>query len=83
MRGVKKLLSNINNNTLAAIGVVEDLEQTADAARDRQAEQAAKRPGKRLEKKPSIRQALKKNQVEMTAKITPAPNQDRKQEAVL
>lgn len=48
MRGVQKMLSNINNNTLAAISVVEDLELSADAARDRQAERAAKKPGKRL-----------------------------------
>ena len=83
MRGVQKLLSNINNNTLAAIGVVEDLEQSADMARDRQEERAAQKPGKRLEKKPSIRQALQKNQAEIAAKSAPAPDKEKKQEAAL
>ena len=83
MRGIQKLLSNINNNTLAAIGVVEDLEQSADMARNRQEERAAQRPGKRLEKKPSIRQALHKNQAEIAAKSAPAPDQEKKQEAAL
>lgn len=83
MRCAQKLLSNINNNTLAAIGVVEDLEQSADLARDRQEERAAAKPGKRLAKKPSIRQALQKNQDEIAAKSAPAPDKEQKQEAAL
>lgn len=83
MRGAQKLLSNINNNTLAAIGVVEDLEQSADMARDRQAERAVEKPGKRLAKKPSVRQALQKNQAEIATKTAPAPDKDRKQEVAL
>lgn len=83
MRGIQKLLSNINNNTLAAIGVVEDLEQSADMARNRQEERAAQGPGKRLEKKPSIRQALQKNQAEIAAKPAPAPDKNKGQEAAL
>lgn len=83
MRGIQKLLSNINNNALAAIGVVEDLEQFADMARERQAERAAEKPGKRLAKKPSIRQALKNNQAEIAAKSAPVPDQEKKQEAAL
>ena len=83
MRRIQKLLSNINNNTLAAIGVVEDLEQSADMARGRQEERAAQKPGKRLEKKPSIRQALQKNQAEIATKSVPAPDQVKKQEAAL
>lgn len=83
MRGIQKLLSNINNNALAAIGVVEDLEQSADMARERQAERAAEKPGKRLAKKPSIRQALKNNQAEIAAKSAPVPDQEKKQEAAL
>ena len=78
MRGAHKLLSNINNNALAAIGVVEDLEQSADMAQDRQAERAAEKPGKRLEKKPSIRQALQKNQAEVAARSAPVPDRDHK-----
>ena len=83
MRGIQKLLSNINNNTLAAIGVVEDLEQSADLARDRQEERAADKPGKRLAKKPSIRQALQKNQAEIAARSAPATDKEKKQEAAL
>lgn len=83
LRGAQKLLSNINNNTLAAIGAVEDLEQTADKARDRQAERAAGKPGKRLAKKPSIRQALKENQDKIAAVAADAPDKEKKQEAVL
>lgn len=83
MRGAQKLLSNINNNTLAAIGVVEDLEQTAEAARGRQAERAAARPGKRLEKKPSIRQALKENQDKIAAKSAPTQDKEKQREAAL
>ena len=83
MRGIQKLLSNINNNTLAAIGVVEDVEQSADMARNRQEERAADKPGKRLAKKPSIRQALQKNQTEIAAKPAPAPDKNKGQEAAL
>lgn len=83
MRGIQKLLSNINNNTLAAIGVVEDLGQSADLARDRQEERTADKPGKRLAKKPSIRQALQKNQAEIAARSAPAPDKEQKQEAAL
>ncbi len=83
MRGVEKLLSNINNNTLAAIGVVEDLEQSADVARDRQAERAAQKPGKHLAKKPSVRQALRQKQAEIAAKPAPTPDKEQKQEATL
>ena len=71
MRGVQKLLSNINNNTLAAIGVVEDLEQSADMARDRQAERAAQKPGKRLERKPSVRQDLEEKKAQVAAHHAP------------
>lgn len=78
MRGVQKLLSNINNNTLAAISVVEDLELYADRARDRQAVRAAQRPGKRLAKKPSIRQELAEKKAEAASRSAPAPDKDRK-----
>lgn len=80
MRGIQKLLSNINNNTLAALGVVEDLGQTADAARNRQAERKAEKAGKRLEKKPSIRQALKENQEKIAAKSAPAQEKEKETE---
>ncbi len=83
MRAAHKLLSNINNNTLAAIGVVEDLEQSADMARDRREERAAQKPGRRLEKKPSVRQALRRNQAEIAARPAPAPDKEKTQEAAL
>lgn len=76
MRIAQKVLSNINNNTLAAIGAVEDLEQSADKARDRQAERMEGKPGKRLEKKPSIRQALAEKKAE--ARAAPMPEKERK-----
>lgn len=84
MRGVQKLLSSINNNTLAAIGVVEDFEQSADMARDRRAERAVQKPGKRLAKKPSIQQDLEKKKAQVAARSVSAPDKDRKpQEAAL
>ncbi len=83
MRAMEKLLSSMNNSTLAAIGGVEYLEQTAEAAREHQAERAAEKPGKRLEKKPSIRQALRQNQAEIADKSAPAPDKEKKQEAAL
>lgn len=83
MRAVQGLLSNMNNATLAAIGGLESLEVSAEAAREAQEERAAQKPGKRLEKKPSIRQALQKNQAEIAAKSAPAPDQVKKQEAAL
>ena len=83
MRGVQTLLSGMNNATLAAIGGVENLEQPADMARERREERAAQRPGKRLEKKPSIRQMLRKHQAEIAAKSAPVPDREKKQEAAL
>lgn len=78
MRIAQKVLSNINNNTLGAIGAVEDLEQSADMARDRQAERMAEKPGKRLAKKPSIRQALAEKKAEAAARAAPSPEKERK-----
>lgn len=83
MRGTQKLLSSMNNATLAAIGGVEYLEQSADTAREHQAERAAEKPGKRLAKKPSIRQALKENQDKIAAKSAPAPDREKQQETAL
>lgn len=78
MRGVQRLLSGMENATLAAIGGVENLEQRADAARECREEQAAQKPGKRLAKKPSIRQMLKNHQAEIAAKSAPTPEKERK-----
>lgn len=62
MRTVQKLLTNMNNATLAAIGNVERLETAAEAARE--------------VKKPSIRQTLHEKKAEAAA--LPAPDQERK-----
>ncbi len=83
MRTVQRVLGDMRNSTLAAIGGLESLELSAEAAREAQTERAAQKPGKRLEKKPSIRQALQKNQAEIAAKSAPAPDQVKKQEAAL
>ena len=83
MRAIQIVMSDMRNSTLAAIGGLENLEISAEAAREAQAERAAQRPGKRLEKKSSIRQALQKNQAEIAAKSAPAPDQEKKQEAAL
>lgn len=83
LRTIRGLLSNMNNATLAAIGGLESLEVSAATAREAQAERAEQRPGKRLAKKPSIRQALQNNQAEIAAKSAPAMDKEKKQEAAL
>ena len=77
MRATQSLLTNMNNATLAAIGGVEHLEQTAEDAREARAERQA-------EKKPSIRKALAEKKAEVTAQPVPAPEKEHKpQEAAL
>lgn len=67
MRATKSLLSNMNNATLAAIGRVENLELSAEAVREAQAE-----------KKPSIRQMLTEKKAESAARSAPAPDKEHK-----
>lgn len=84
MRSIQKMLSGMNNATLVAIGSVENLEQSADAARGRQAERAAQKPGKRLAKKPSVRQTLVEKKAEAAARAAATPEKEHKpQEAAL
>lgn len=71
MRTTQKLLSHMNNATLATIGKIEHLEQTAKTVREARAEREA-------EKKPSIREALAKEKAEAAARPAPTPEQDRK-----
>jgi len=78
MRTVKKMLSGMNNATLAAIGGVEHLEQTAETAREARAERAAQRPGKHLEKKPSILRDLAEKRAAVAAQAPPDAGKDRK-----
>ena len=78
MRATQKLLSGMNRATQAAIGGMEHLEQSANAARDRQAERMEQKPGKRLAKKPSIRQMLAEKREEAAARPAPAPEKERR-----
>lgn len=71
MRATQKLLSNMNNATLAAIGSVENLEVSAEAAREARAERQA-------EQRPSIRQALAEKKAEAAARSAPAPDKNHK-----
>lgn len=71
MRTTQKLLSGMNNATLAAIGGMESLELSAEAAREARAERQA-------EKKPSIRQALAEKRAEAAAQPAPAPDKEHK-----
>ena len=77
MRATQKLLSSMNNATLAAIGGVESLGLSAEAAREARAERQA-------EKKPSIRQALAEKKAEIAGQPAPVPDKEHKpQEAAL
>lgn len=78
MKATEKLLSGMNNATLAAIGGVEHLEQTAEDAREAKAEREAHKPGRRLAKKPSILQMLAEKKAEVAARSTPAPEKAHK-----
>ena len=77
MRATQKLLTTMNNTTLATIGGVENLERTAEAAREARAE-------RKTEKKPSIRQTLAEKKAEAAARSASAPEKEHKpQEAAL
>ena len=77
MRTVKKMLSSMNNATLAAIGGVENLEQTAETVREVRAERKA-------ERKPSVRKDLEEKIGQTAAPAASAPDKDRRpHEAVL
>lgn len=77
MRATQKLLTTMNNTTLATIGGVENLEQTAEAAREARAERQA-------EKKPSILRDLAEKKAEAAARSASAPEKEHKpQEAAL
>ncbi len=62
---INKLLTNMDNNTLAAIGVVERLEESAEASREKRT-------------KPSVRKALAENRADIAARPSPAPDKARK-----
>ena len=82
IRATQTLFTHMNNATLAAIGNLENLEQKAEVVREARAEQAAQRPGKHLEKKPSIRQALAEKKTEAAARPAPAPDKEHKEPEV-
>lgn len=78
MRATQRLLSGMNNATLAAIGSTEHLEQRAAEVRAAKAERTAERPGKRLTKKPSVRQDLEAKKLEAAARAAAVPDREHK-----
>ena len=83
IRASNKILSHVSNTIRTALGGVNHSAEPAESVQKAHTEQTVQKQGKRLEGKPSIRQALHKNQAEIAAKPAPAPNQEKKQEAVL
>ncbi len=77
MRATQRLLSGMNNATLAAIGSTEHLEQRAAEVRAAKAERTAEKPGKRLTKRLSIRQDLEAKKLEAAARAA-VPDRERK-----
>lgn len=71
MRTAQIVLSDMRNSTLGAIGGLENLEVSAEAAREARAE-------RKTEKKPSILRDLAEKKAEIAAKSAPAPDQERK-----
>lgn len=78
MRATQRLLSGMNNATLAAIGSAEHLEQRAAEVRAAKAERTAEKPGKRLMKRPSIRKDLEAKKLEAAARAAAAPDREHK-----
>ncbi len=77
MRAVQRLLAGMNNTTLAAIGNVERLEAVAAKAHEAQAERSVLKPGKRLEKKPSVCKDLEAKRLEAACAVA-APDRAHK-----
>ena len=71
MRATQSLLTNMNNATLAAIGGVEHLEQTAESTRTARAE-------RQTEEKPSIRKTLAEKKAEAATQAAPTPEKEHK-----
>jgi len=69
LRATQKLLTSMNNATLATIGGVEHLEQTAVDVREARAERQA-------EKKPSLRKDLEAKKAEAAARSASAPEKE-------
>lgn len=82
MRAIRKMLFSVNNALLAAIGGVEHLSESAEAARKVRAERAAQKPGKRLEKRASLRQDLAEKKAEVAVRPV-SEKTAREQEASL
>lgn len=80
MRATQKLLVGMNNATLAAIGRVEELERPVEERNRDWPKVSHQAPGKRLAKKPSIRQELASHRAE-TARAAPAPEREKAPEA--
>lgn len=83
MRATQKLLVGMNNATLAAIGRVEELERPVEERnQDLHRASHGQAPGKRLAKKPSIRQELASHRA-ATARAAPVPEREKTPEAAL
>ena len=82
MRATQKLLVGMNNATLAAIGRVEELEWPMEERNRDLPRTTHQTPGKRLAKKPSIRQQLAASKAE-AARAAPVPEREKTPEAAL
>lgn len=71
LRGIRRLLSNMNNNTLGAIHAMERLEQAAEQGRE-----------SRAEKKPSLRKQLNDLKAETAARSSDTPEKEHKPQEV-
>lgn len=80
MRATQKLLVGMNNATLAAIGRVEELERPVEERNRDLPRTTHQTPGKRLAKKPSIRQQLAASKAE-AARAAPAQEREKAPEA--
>lgn len=95
MRMEKKILGQLNNMALAAIGGVERLEQAAGREQEQaepeelgeeplEVEPTPERPAAKEEKKPSVLKDLQEMKAQAAARPAPAPDKERKpQEAAL
>lgn len=83
MRATQKLMSHVSNIIHSVFEGAEHLTEPAEAAQKARTEQTAQKSRVYLKDKPSIRQALKKNQTEIGANPVPIPDKEKNKEATL
>ncbi len=83
MRATQKLMSHVSNLIRGAFGGAEHLTEPAEATQKAHIEQTTQKSRVYLKDKPSIRQALKKNQTEIAANSIPIPDKEKNKEATL